>query len=70
MHDRSLVEAYRRLAKKQAEHARAEARLSAIRAIVDEVARMCGIPEPAHAIALLTQEEQARVYALLKGDSP
>lgn len=47
----------------------AESRLREARGIVDDVAAVCGISVPAHAFAMLNEEEQTRLYALLKGES-
>lgn len=45
-----------------------EERLTQARAIIDHVARICGCTaNPAYAIHLLKSDEQARLYALLKG---
>lgn len=46
----------------------AEARLRDALAIIDNAARETMLDqEPHHAVALLTEEEQRRLYALLKG---
>lgn len=46
----------------------ARSRLAEALAIVDGVAQSCMLSNPAHAFALLSEDEQARLYTLLKGD--
>lgn len=47
----------------------AEDRLATALAIVDAAAVECGLPQdPCFALALLNEDEQRRLYALLKGE--
>lgn len=51
------------------QEAELERRLSEALAIVDAVASEAGLPQdPCFALALLNEDEQRRLYALLKGE--